>query len=97
MQVVIPTELIAKFEASGFCPADAIRGQPHTGTAWSSLEIEYDPGSESHYSETAMYYVCHWNGKPPQKAELPWGRMSGKADGEFIKAIVDWFQSFTQT
>ena len=96
MQVEIPAELVEKFEASSFCPSDAIRGQPSTGTAWSSLEIEYEPATESSYSETAMFYVCHWNGKAPQKAERPWGTMSGKADGEFVKAVVDWFQSFTQ-
>jgi hypothetical protein len=94
-QVELPQELIEKFEKSGFCPHDAVRGRPETGTAWNTLEIEYDPGSESSYSGTSMFYVCHWNGKTT-KAERPWGEMSGKHDGEFIKAVVDWFQSMTQ-
>jgi len=93
--IQLPQELIEKFEKSGFCPHDMIRGRPETGTAWNTLEIEYDPGSESHYSGTSMYYVLHHDGNVT-RAERPWGEMSGKDDGEFIKAVVDWFQSMTQ-
>jgi len=94
-QVELPQELIDKFEASGFCPHDLIRGRIETGTAWNTLDIEFDPGGESHYSGTSMYYVLHHEGKVT-RAERPWGEMSGKHDGEFIKAVVDWFQSMTQ-
>jgi hypothetical protein len=94
-QVCLPQELIDKFEASSFCPADAIGGRPEHGTAWNTLAIEYDPGSESEYPTTAMYYVSHWNGRA-ERAERPWGQMSGRADGEFVKAIVEWLQSMTQ-
>jgi hypothetical protein len=94
-QVELPQELIDKFEASGFCPHDLIRGRIETGTAWNTLDIEFDPGSESHYSGTSMYYVLHHEGKVT-RAERPWGEMSGKHDGEFIRAVVDWFQSMTQ-
>ena len=94
-KVELPQELIEKFEKSGFCPHDAVRGRPETGTAWNTLDIEFDPGSESSYSVTSMFYVSHWNEKTT-KAERPWGEMSGKHDGEFIKAVVDWFQGMTQ-
>jgi hypothetical protein len=94
-KVELPQELIDKFERSGFCPQDTIRGRPETGTAWNTLEIEYDPGSESSYSVTSMFYVSHWDGKTT-KAERPWGQMSGKHDGEFIEAVILWFQSMTQ-
>ena len=94
-KVNLPNELIEKFEASGFCPHDLIRGRTETGTAWNTLSIEFDPGSESRYSVTLMYYVLHHEGKVA-RAERPWGEMSGKNDGEFIKAVVDWFQSMTQ-
>lgn len=94
--VKLPDDLIAKFEASSFCPDDMIRGRPETGTGWNTLDIEYDPGSESHYSTTAMFYVFHHDGKI-SRATQPWGEMSGKHDGEFIKAAVEWFQSMTQS
>lgn len=93
--VQMPRSLMEHFEASGFCPNDAIRGHPQTGTAWSTLHIEYDDGSGGDYSTTAMYYVCHWNGEVT-KASRPWGEMAGKHDGVFIKAVVEWFQGFTQ-
>lgn len=93
--VELPKELIDKFELSRFCPSDMIRGRPETGTAWNTLDIEYDPGSESHYSTTAMFYSFHHDGKV-HRAERAWGEMSGKHDGEFIKAVVEWFQSMTQ-
>jgi len=95
MKVELPQELIEKFEKSGFCPNDLVRGRPESGTAWSTIDIEYDSGSESHYSATSMYYVLHHDGKVT-RAERPWGEMSGKYDGEFIKSVVDWFQSMTQ-
>ena len=53
-QVELPQELIEKFEKSGFCPHDAIRGRPETGTAWNTLEIEFDAGSESRYSKQLL-------------------------------------------
>ena len=94
-KVNLPRDLIEKFEKSSFCPHDTIRGRPETGTAWNTIEIAYDPGSESSYSTTAMFYVFHCNGNVT-KAERPWGEMSGQHDGVFIKAVVDWFQSMTQ-
>ena len=87
-KVELPQELIDKFELSSFCPSDAIRGRPETGTSWNTLDIEFDEGSESSYSSTSMFYVTHWNGNVT-KAERHWGQMSGKHDGEFIKAVVD--------
>lgn len=95
VKVNLPNGLIEKFERSSFCPQDTIRGRPETGTAWNTIEIMFDPGSESSYSTTAMFYALHIDGKT-SLAELPWGEMSGKHDGEFIKAVVDWFQSMTQ-
>jgi hypothetical protein len=95
VKVEIPKELIEKFEASGFCPHDAIQGRPETGVSWNTLEIKHHSGGESEYSTTSMYYVSHWNGEV-HRAERPWGEMSGQEDGEFIKAVVDWFQSMTQ-
>ena len=94
-KVEIQKELIDKFEASSFCPADAVRGRPETGTAWSTLDLEFHSGGESDYSATSVYYVSHHNGEV-KRSERPWGEMSGKADAEFIKAVVDWFQSMTQ-
>lgn len=92
IKVDLPIALIEKFEKSSFCPHDTIRGRPETGTAWNTLDIAYDPGSESSYSATAMFYVLHCNGETT-KAEKPWGEMSGEHDGAFVKAVVDWFQS----
>lgn len=83
--VEIPAELIEKFELSSFCPDDAIRGQPQTGTAWSTIDVE---GSD-------LYYVCHWNGEIT-KAVRAWGSASCSADAAFIKAAIKWFQSMTQ-
>jgi hypothetical protein len=92
--VQLPQELIELFEASNFCPSDAIRGRPETGTAWSSLDIEINEGGAD-YPGTEMFYVCHWNGGE-ERASRPWGEMSGTHDGVFIKAAVEWFQSMTQ-
>lgn len=94
-RVELPQKIMDAFEASSFCPDDAVRGRPETGTSWNTLDIEYDPGNENEYPGTLMYYVCHWNGKVT-RATRAWGEMSGKHDGEFIKAVVDWFQSMTQ-
>ncbi len=85
MKVEIPEDLIRKFEASSFCPDDAIRGQPQTGTAWNTLENESDD----------LYYVCHWNGEVT-RAIRAWGSASCRSDAFFLKSVVDWFQSFTQ-
>lgn len=95
VKVDLPSDLIEKFERSSFCPHDTIRGRPETGTAWNTIEIMLDPGSESSYSTTAMFYVFHCNLRTSM-AERPWGEMSGEHDGIFIKAVVDWFQSMTQ-
>ena len=95
VKVNLPNGLIEKFERSSFCPHNAIRGRPETGTAWNTIEIMFDPGGESSYSTTAMFYALHIDGKT-SLAECPWGEMSGKHDGEFIKAVVDWFQTMTQ-
>ena len=94
-KVELPAELIRKFEESSFCPHDLVRGRPETGTAWNRLHTEHDEGSEPHYSGTDMYYVLNHNGNET-KAQRPWGQMSGKADGEFIRSVVEWFQSMTQ-
>jgi superfamily I DNA and RNA helicase len=94
-QVEMPQDLIDKFEQSSFCPNDFFRGRPETGTDWNTLEIEYNPGGESEYPGTLMYYVHNCNGKIT-KATRAWGEMSGRYDGIFIKAVVDWFQSMTQ-
>lgn len=100
VKVNLPEDLIKKFQRSSFCPHDAIHGRPETGTAWNTIEIMFDPGSESSYSTTAMFYALHMNtpfaDAKISLAERPWGEMSGKHDGEFIKAVVDWFQSMTQ-
>ena len=93
--VVLPQELIAKFEQSSFCPNDLIRGRPETGTAWNTLATEYVEGDESNYSCTLMYYVLHHDGVAT-KATKAWGEMSGKHDAEFVAAVVGWFQSMTQ-
>lgn len=84
-KVQLPSELIEKFEASSFCPDDAIRGQPQTGTAWSCLE----------HDGPDLYYVCHWNGEVA-KAIRSWGSASCRADAHFLKSVVEWFQSMTQ-
>lgn len=95
LRVDLPSDLVEKFERSSFCPHDMIRGRAETGAAWNTIEIVFNPGGESSYSSTSMFYVCHWDGKTT-KAERPWGEMSGEHDGVFIKAVVDWFQSMTQ-
>lgn len=92
IKVDLPIDLIEKFERSSFCKHDMIPGRSETETAWNTIEIAYDPGSESSYSATAMFYVLHLNGETI-KAERPWGEMSGEHDGAFVKAVVDWFQS----
>lgn len=93
--LVFPEELIEQFERTSFCPHDAIRGRPETGTGWNVLRIAYDPGGESSYPETAMYYDYHTNGEVHQ-ASRPFAEWPGSKDGQFVKAIIDWLQSMTQ-
>lgn len=91
---MIPESVVKAFEESSFCPGDAIRGRPETGTAWTTLDIEYHKGSEYDYPSASMYYVSHWNGSIT-RASRPMMEMP-PSDGAFVKAVVEWFQSMTQ-
>ena len=83
--VQLPTSPVESFLASSFCPDDAIRGQPQTGTAWCTLKND---GPD-------LYYVSHWNGEVAE-AVRSWGSASCRADAHFLRRCVEWFQSMTQ-
>jgi hypothetical protein len=87
----LPKELMLKFEESSFCPGDAIRGRPETGTSWNTIKLIYDERER----ETDMYFVTNWNGELTE-ATRPFGHMNGAHDAQFVKAVIEWFQSMTQ-
>ena len=91
----LPVSLGELFEASSFCPDDAIGGRPETGTAWNTLDIEVNTATESDYATTCMYYVSHWNGKTTRATQC-FAEWSGTHDGVLIKALIDWLQTMTQ-
>ena len=99
LTVELPEELVSLFEASGFCPGDAIAGHPHTGTGWNTIHVEYDGGGEAHYPSGDMYLHYHHedvDGKAKvMKATKPFSSPS-PSDARFLKAVVDWMQSMTQ-
>jgi hypothetical protein len=89
--MTLPENLLKQFERTSFCPHNTVSD----GTGWNTLRVEFDPGGESDYPSTAMYYDYHdENGLHP--AERPFAEWSGSKDGQFVKSVIDWLQTMTQ-
>ena len=88
----IPLELIEAFRETTFCAGDAVDGHPESGLGWNTLRIEFQPRTESDYAETLMFYD-YQSESDIARASRHFATWSGRHDGQFIKALVDWFQA----
>ena len=98
--VEFPAGLLTQFQGTSFCPDDLITNRPEHGTSWNTLRVEFCEGSESEYPETLMYYDCHHYGgvagrEGVSQASRAFASWSGRHDGQFVKAVIDWLQSMT--
>ena len=98
--VEFPAELLEQFQKTSFCPDDLITNRLESGTSWNTLRVEFCEGSEREYPETLMYYDCHhYEGRAGKdgvsRASRAFASWSGRHDGQFVKAVIDWLQSMT--
>lgn len=92
--VAIPDHLRQLFRRSSFCPDNLVRGREETDIAWSTLRVEPYAATENEYGGALMYYDLHYRGEVGRatKAFADW---STEADAEFVKSVVEWFQTMT--